>query len=195
MIGIRNRAFPGTLPRIGLLLVAAAGLGAAQDQPPVTPPAQNPPAAATAPDPEPVDRSGGDPAQAPAQATVPPAPPAAQAHVPPPYGLPAQLTLKPGTLVTLRVNEMLSSNRNQPGDGFSGVLIQPLVVDGVVVAQRGQTVYGSVAAAVKSHADTPSKLALELTALTLADGTQAACVRRWSPGKAARRPPVRKPER
>jgi hypothetical protein len=92
----------------------------------------------------------------------------------PPYGLPPQLSIKPGTFVTVRVDQMLSSNRNQPGDVFSATLMQPMVVDGVVVAQRGQTVMGRVAEAQKSKAGHDSRLGLELTGLTLADGTQAA---------------------
>ena len=182
MTCIRHRAFPKALPSIGLLLFAAAGIAAAQDQQPPLPQTQNPAAggwrrfsdpspaqAAVAPDPEPVDHST-EQAQTPPEGAVPPARPAYNL---PSYGLPAELTVKPGTFVTVRVNDMLSSNRNQAGDPFSAVLAQPLVVDGVVVAQRGQTVYGRVAEARKSHADTPSSLALELTGLTLVDGTQA----------------------
>jgi hypothetical protein len=182
MTCIRHRAFPKALPSISLLLFAAAGIAAAQDQQPAPPQTQNPAAggwrrfsdpspaqAAVAPDPEPVDHSA-EQAQTPPQGAVPPARPAYNL---PSYGLPAELTVKPGTFVTVRVNDMLSSNRNQAGDPFSAVLAQPLVVDGVVVAQRGQTVYGRVAEARKSHADTPSSLALELTGLTLVDGTQA----------------------
>ena len=90
----------------------------------------------------------------------------------PAYGLPPQLTLQPGTYVTILTNQPLSSDRNQPGDTFSGTLNQPVVVDGIVVAQRGQAVYGRVAEAVKAHAGNSSRLGLELTSFTLADGTQ-----------------------
>ena len=94
---------------------------------------------------------------------------------PPPYGLPPQLTIKPGTFVTVRVDEMLSSDRNQESDVFSATLMQPIVVDGVVVAQRGQTILGRVAEARKAgRVEGVSRLGLELTALTLVDGTQAA---------------------
>jgi len=92
---------------------------------------------------------------------------------PPRYGLPPQLTIAPGTFVMVRVDQMLSSNRNQPGDVFSATLMQPMVVDGVVVAQRGQTVMGRVAEAQKSKAGHDSRLGLELTGLTLVDGTQS----------------------
>jgi len=112
---------------------------------------------------QPVDRS--DP-QAPNPAPNSP-------RVPPRYGLPPQLTIKPGTFVTVRVDQMLSSNRNQPGDVFSSTLMQPVVVDGVVVAQRGQTVMGRVAEAQKSKAGHDARLGLELTGLTLVDGSQA----------------------
>jgi len=97
-------------------------------------------------------------------------PPAAMPH----YGLPAELTIRPGTFVTVRVNQELSSDHNQQGDVFSASLSQPLVVDGIVVAQRGQTVMGRVAEAVKAgRAQGTSHLALQLTGITLADGTQA----------------------
>ena len=102
-----------------------------------------------------------------------------QKQVPPPaqpprpaYGLPAQVTLKAGTYVTMRVDEMLASNRNHPGDTFSGTLMQPIVVDGIVVARRGEIVYGRVAQAEKVKG--VSHLGVELTGLTLADGSQVA---------------------
>src|ERR1022692_2658082 len=90
----------------------------------------------------------------------------------PAYGLPQQVTMKAGTFVTVRINEMLASNKNQPGDSFSGTLAQAIVVDGVVVAQRGQTVYGRVAEADKVKG--VSHLGVELTGITLADGEQVA---------------------
>ncbi|MDE3167915.1 MAG: hypothetical protein KGN36_19090 [Acidobacteriota bacterium] len=107
------------------------------------------------------------PPQAPPAARRPPSPL-------PRYGLPSQVTVPAGTFVTVRVNQTLSSDRNQQGDFFSASLAQPVVVNGVVVAQRGQTVTGRVAEAVKARAGKGvSHLGLQLTALTLADGTQA----------------------
>jgi hypothetical protein len=95
-------------------------------------------------------------------------PPAAVPH----YGLPNAVSIKPGTFVTVRVNQELSSDHNQQGDIFSATLTQPIVVDGIVVAQRGQTVMGRVAEAQKVRGHGTSKLALQLTAITLADGSQ-----------------------
>jgi len=90
-----------------------------------------------------------------------------------PYGLPAVLTVKSGTYVTIFTNQFLSTDRNQAGDAFSGTLAQPVVVDGIVVADRGQTVYGRVSQVQKQKTDKSSRLGLQLTGITLADGTQA----------------------
>ena len=66
---------------------------------------------------------------------------------------------------------MLSSDHNQPGDPFTATLASPLVVDGVVVARRGQTIAGRVSDAEKAgRVKGTSRLGLELTELTLADG-------------------------
>jgi hypothetical protein len=81
------------------------------------------------------------------------------------------LTLKPGTFFTVRTNTMLASNKNKAGDLFTATLTQPLVVDGIVIAQRGQTVVGRVADAGKGK-DGVHFLKLELTGITLADGSQ-----------------------
>ncbi|MGA2269004.1 MAG: hypothetical protein ABSH44_11095 [Bryobacteraceae bacterium] len=154
---------------ITLALLATAGMTFAQGgwrrfgDPAPAPAAQPAPTAGPQDPTQPVDRS-----DAQARKPAPNSP-----NDPPSYGLPSQLTIKPGTFVTVRVDQMLSSNRNQPGDVFSATLAQPIAVDGVVVAQRGQTVMGRVAEAQKSKAGHDSRLGLELTGLTLADGTQA----------------------
>jgi hypothetical protein len=122
-------------------------------QPPVSPPG----------DPEPVDRS--DAFGQPAANQQPP-------ENRPRYGLPPELTLRPGTYLTVRLNQTLSSDKNRPGDTFVGSLAQPIVVDGVVVAHRNQLVYGRVADAERARSSRPSRLGLELTSATLADGSQ-----------------------
>jgi len=97
------------------------------------------------------------------------------AEAPPPDAQPlsTQLTLPVGTWITIRVDEPLSSDHNQPGDTFSATLVQPLVASGRLVARRGQTVVGMVAEAQKAgRAKGTSRLALQLTELGLADGRQ-----------------------
>lgn len=92
---------------------------------------------------------------------------------PPPPPVPAQLTIKQGTYVIVRINQWLSSDRNHQGDTFTATLEQPLVVDGVVVAPRGATVLGTVTEAQKAgRVEGTSRLAVQLTELTLADGQQ-----------------------
>ena len=87
-------------------------------------------------------------------------------------GLPTSLTIKPGTFITVRMSQGLSSDRNREGDIFTATLAQPIVVDGVVVANTNQTVMGLVAEAKKAgRVEGTSRLALRITGLTLADGT------------------------
>lgn len=109
--------------------------------------------------------------------STPVAPPdegSAQAPANPPGGpIPSQLTVKPGTFVTVRINQPLSSDHNQVGDFFSGTLADPVVVDGIVVAQRGQTVAGRVSEVDKGgHGKGVSRLGVQLTSLTAVDGQQ-----------------------
>jgi hypothetical protein len=95
--------------------------------------------------------------------------------IPPESGriVPPTLTLPAGVLVTVRVNQWLSSDRNHPGDTFSAILDQPMVVQGWVVARRGQTVLGRVDVAQKAgQGKGVSQLGLEITELTLVDGEQ-----------------------
>jgi hypothetical protein len=85
--------------------------------------------------------------------------------------IPAKLTIKPGTYISVRLNQGLSSDRNQVGEGFAATLAKPVVVDGVVVADRGQTVGGKVTEAKKAgRVEGVSRLAVQLTDFTLSDG-------------------------
>lgn len=87
---------------------------------------------------------------------------------------PALLTIPAGTVVIMRINEPLSSDRNQIGDQFTGTLQQPLVVNGWVVARRGQVVMGQVKSVEKAgRVKGVSQLGVELTDMTLVDGEQA----------------------
>jgi hypothetical protein len=88
---------------------------------------------------------------------------------------PALLTIPAGTVVIMRINEPLSSDRNQVGDQFTGTLQQPIVVNGWVVARRGQVVLGQVKSVKKAgRVKGVSQLGVELTDMTLVDGEQAA---------------------
>jgi len=83
------------------------------------------------------------------------------------------LVLPAGTLMSIRVNQPLSTDRNQPGDGFSAILQQPLVAGGYIIAARGQSVLGRVTESVRAgYNHGTSKLGVELGELTLVDGQQ-----------------------
>jgi len=86
---------------------------------------------------------------------------------------PQQLTIQPGSYITVRVNQELSSNKNRVGDTFTATLEQPLVVNGIVVASPGETVSGRVTEAEKSgRIEGVARLGVQLTELTLVDGQQ-----------------------
>lgn len=89
-------------------------------------------------------------------------------------------TLKAGILISVRINQALSSNTNSPGDVFSGVLDRPLVADGFVIAERGAKVRGEV---LESKSDTAPQLALRLREILASDGQRVHIVTEpWKTG-------------
>jgi len=85
--------------------------------------------------------------------------------------VPPSITLPAGSVIPVRVNEWLSSDKNQSGDRFSATLEQPLVANGWVVAVRGQVVTGRIAVAKKApRGGGASELGVELSELILVDG-------------------------
>ena len=87
--------------------------------------------------------------------------------------VPSTLTIPAGTILTVRVNNFLSSDKNKVGDQFTAELERPVVVNGWVVAQRGQTLGGQVKTAKKAGRVTgTSELDLELTDMAIVDGRQ-----------------------
>jgi len=87
--------------------------------------------------------------------------------------VPSDVTLPAGTFVRVRINEKLSSDKNRSGDFFTATLTQPLVANGLVIAQPGQNIAGRVTEAVDAdHGRGTSHLGLELTELSLVDGQQ-----------------------
>ena len=113
-------------------------------------------------------------------ADVPPEPPEyqgqSQTQAPPPPHYPAppaRVTIPAGTWITVRVDQPLSSDHNKVGDYFRATIVQPVVMNGLVIAPRGQSVTGTVTEAQKAgRVEGTSRLGLELTELGLADGRQ-----------------------
>lgn len=157
-----------------LLAICTAATPALARQNQTTPPSEPPDQPPASNEPAPDQQSAPD-QQAPPQQQDPQNPDSAESVPPaqPAPNLPATLTVPAGALVSVRVNQWLSSDRNHVGDTFSAVLEQPIVVRGWVVARRGQTVLGRVDVAQKAgDGNGVSRLGLEITELTLVDGMQ-----------------------
>jgi hypothetical protein len=87
--------------------------------------------------------------------------------------VPPSFTVPAGKVIFVRLDEPLSSDHNHAGDTFTATLDQPIVINGWVVARRGETVVGTVTAAQKAgRVKGTSQLGLELTDLTVVDGNQ-----------------------
>lgn len=131
----------------------AAPIAALPPPPPAAPVAEEPPTPAP-----------------PVAARVAPAEPA---PLPPPP--PREVTIPAGTLIPVRVVEALSTERNSAGDGFSGTLEQDLVIDGLVIADRGSRVEGRVVEAERAgRVKGTSLLAVQLTQIRSSDGQRVA---------------------
>lgn len=114
------------------------------------------------------------PAEPPVQAAPEPAPPAPREPepvAPPPPPPPRQVTLNTGMLLPVRLVDGLSSERNNPGDMFAGTLDAPLVVDRLVIAERGARVEGRVVSSDRGgKVKGVAALSVELTRIHLSDG-------------------------
>jgi hypothetical protein len=105
-------------------------------------------------------------------------PPQPQENLPPQNAapstpaVPSTLTVPAGTVIQVRTSQWLSSDRNLPGDGFNAALVEPIIVDGWVVARRGQAVLGRVTVVqkAKSSNHNTSQLGVQLSELTFVDG-------------------------
>lgn len=85
--------------------------------------------------------------------------------------MPNRVTIRPGTVLTVRIAETLSAARHEVGDVFLATLEQPLVVDGFIIAERGSRVEGKVVEAERpARAGGASHLGIELVRLATSDG-------------------------
>jgi hypothetical protein len=154
---------------------------ARNENPPPQEPAPSPMPAPLPPPPAPVQDA---PPPPPPTVTAPPvvvtAPPPPVPQEEPPQAPPIQaretstpntVTIRPGTVLTVRIAETLSVARNEKGDGFLATLEQPLVIDGFIIAERGARVEGQVVEAQQpGRAGGPSHLGIELVRLSTSDG-------------------------
>ena len=147
-----------------------------------------PPSFTSAPDPQPIAQvppatASQPPAMQQPEATTPPpagnlqtvspAPP--PVAPPPPPEPPHSVTIAAGTLISVRLNDTLSTKRNQTDDTFSATLDQPLVVDGFVIAERGARLDGRIVQSEQAgRVKGVARLLLELTSINLSDGQKIA---------------------
>ena len=88
---------------------------------------------------------------------------------------PRQVTIPAGMTVQIRLNESLSSDRGTPGETFDASLAEPLIIDGLVIAERGAHAGGRIVDIQKAGGiGGTSSVALELTNLVTADGQKIA---------------------
>jgi hypothetical protein len=154
------------------------------------------------------------PSPAPAPTPAPPAPveiatalPVVEEPAPPPTPVPVApeppeepkapgprqpntITITPGTLIPVRIGTKLSTQKNRPGDLFTGTLDRELVVDGFVIAEKGSPVDGRVAVVQEAgRVRGLSHLAVELTRVHTSDGQTVAIrtarVEKLGPGAVA----------
>ncbi len=131
--------------------------------------------------PAPVVRQPDDVANgAPAPPSQPPMRAGRSAYAPPPnsaavYGAQRagdQVTIPPGALLRIRINEGLTSKHTAPGTTFDGVVLNDVVADGAVAIPRGATIQGTVLDAKSSGAlKGRGELSLQLTNVLLAGRT------------------------
>lgn len=92
-----------------------------------------------------------------------------------PARVPETITLPAGTSIMVRVNSTLSTEKNLPGDTFTGTLEQPIVVNDMVIAERGARVDGKVVESTKAgRVKGTSMLSIALTRLRTSDGQNIA---------------------
>jgi hypothetical protein len=114
------------------------------------------------------------PAPAPEPAQAAEAVNEAQPPAPAPPPEPNRVTLPAGAVITVRLAEALSSDKNEKGDMFFATLDQPLVADGFVIAERGARVEGRVVNAARGRGGAIADLSLALTKVHTSDGQQVA---------------------
>jgi hypothetical protein len=94
---------------------------------------------------------------------------------PDPSRQPHEVELPAGTSLAIRLGEALSTEGNYPGDTFRGVLIQPVIRDGFIIADRDSKVLGRVVTADRAgRIQGVSQLSVTLTEINTTDGQRVA---------------------
>jgi len=124
-----------------------------------------PPASYEEPKREPLQQPDRQPDRQPEHAAVE-TPVTAPTPTPPPA--PRQVVLQAGTQIAVRLSQTLSSDHLIAGDTFQATLAEPLVVDGLIVAERGARASGRIVDSKRGL------LELALSTIQTADGQRVA---------------------
>ena len=92
---------------------------------------------------------------------------------PAPARTPETVIVPIGTSISVRIASTLNSEKNVTGDTFTATLDTPLVVNDIVLAERGAKVEGKISEVDRSgRVKGVAKMMLELTRIQLSDGQQ-----------------------
>ena len=84
---------------------------------------------------------------------------------------PQTITIPSGTVLAVRLRQLISTDRQSAGDPFAATLDQPIVIDGFVIADKGSNVRGKI-----TSLDAPGRvkgraaISLELMEINTTDG-------------------------
>ncbi len=88
-----------------------------------------------------------------------------------PARTPETVNVPAGTSISVRMNSTINSEKNIAGDSFTATLEAPLVVDDIVLAERGAKVDGKVVEVDRSgRVKGAARITLALTRIQLSDG-------------------------
>ncbi len=88
-----------------------------------------------------------------------------------PARTPETVSVPAGTSISVRMNSTINSEKNIAGDSFTATLEAPLVVDDIVLAERGAKVEGKVVEVDRSgRVKGAARITLALTKIQLSDG-------------------------
>ncbi len=84
---------------------------------------------------------------------------------------PHVVTLRAGTVLSIRLGETLSTDQNYTGDTFRGTLLSPVIQDGFIIADRGSKVLGRVVNSQSAgHLANVAAITLAVTEINTTDG-------------------------
>jgi hypothetical protein len=173
----KPRTYPQALPPIQIAQNSPRSYPPVSTQPPSSVPESGPTPSVNsnrAPTSVPSPQVQGAPEPAP-RVTEAPAPPQPTASVSAPPAVkefqPHVVQLEPGTNVFVRIAETVSTDHNYAGDTFRATLMQPIVRNGFIIADKGSKVLGRVTTVQRpGRIEGIGDLALTLTEINTTDG-------------------------